>query len=73
MDNDTVYREASKHKVVASSIEAAERLLREATAPMLVVLSPHAVGREHLPKIRRLSAAALRKGCVLVTDPSDLH
>lgn len=73
MDSNTVYREASKNKVVANSIEAAERRLREATAPMLIALSPHAAGYEHLPKIRRLSAAAFRKGCVLVTGESNLY
>lgn len=73
MDSDTVYLEASKHKGVVNNIEAAERLLHEATAPILIVLSTQAVGRDHARKLRHLSAAAFRKGCVLVCDDADLQ
>lgn len=72
MDHKKVYLEASKHKVIVRSINAAALRLREATEPMLIVLSRHAVGREHARELRRLSAQAFRKGCILSCHEADL-
>jgi CO dehydrogenase/acetyl-CoA synthase epsilon subunit len=64
-----LYVTASKMPpVTAVDIEDADRMVSEATEPLIVVLPTLAIGREHRERVRKLASTALEKGVILRYD-----